>query len=110
MEQRICRRCLAKDMPDASYFDNMYEYIRQLDPEIKAEDPLYEERLSFCKECDGSVGALWKCGQPSGRTIARISMRSGEKIQRRAAGGAWEAKKVWDAPSALTLTFHIGIV
>ena len=52
MEQRICRRCLAKDMPDASYFDNMYEYIRQLDPEIKAEDPLYEERLSFCKECD----------------------------------------------------------
>ena len=48
MEQRICRRCLAKDMPDASYFDNMYEYIRQLDPEIKAEDSLYEERLSFC--------------------------------------------------------------
>lgn len=49
MEQRICRRCLAKDMPDASYFDNMYEYIRQLDPEIKAEDPLYEERLPSVK-------------------------------------------------------------
>ena len=63
MEQRICRRCLAKDMPDASYFDNMYEYIRQLDPEIKAEDPLYEERLSFCKECDHLLNGMCRiCG------------------------------------------------
>ena len=63
MEQRICRRCLAKDMPDTSYFDNMYEYIRQLDPEIKAEDPLYEERLSFCKECDYLLNGMCRiCG------------------------------------------------
>ena len=63
MEQRICRRCLAKDMPDASYFDNMYEYIRQLDPEIKAEGSLYEERLSLCKECDHLLNGMCRvCG------------------------------------------------
>ena len=63
MEQRICRRCLAKDMPDASYFDNMYEYIRQLDPEIKAEASLYEERLSCCKECDHLLNGMCRvCG------------------------------------------------
>ena len=63
MEQRICRRCLAKDMPDASYFDNMYEYIRQLDPEIKAEDSLYEESLAFCKECDHLLNGMCRiCG------------------------------------------------
>lgn len=49
---RICRRCLTRDMDRKAYFDNLHEYIRNLDAELKVGEPLYEERLSCCKECD----------------------------------------------------------
>lgn len=39
--KRFCRKCLTKDMPDAAYFENMYEYIKNLDEDIKAPDALY---------------------------------------------------------------------
>ncbi|MCI8695844.1 MAG: hypothetical protein HFH99_03560 [Lachnospiraceae bacterium] len=34
------------------YFRSLREYIANLDPEIKADEALYEERLAVCKECD----------------------------------------------------------
>lgn len=36
--------------------------------------------------------------------------KTSRKSQGRTVGGAWEEKKVWNAPPALTLTFHIGVV
>ena len=50
--KRFCRKCLTKDMPDAAYFENMYEYIKNLDEDIKAPDALYQERLSLCRQCE----------------------------------------------------------
>lgn len=34
MEQRICRRCLLKELGEG-YFQNVYEYIKSLPDEIK---------------------------------------------------------------------------
>ena len=39
-------------MDREAYMDNLYDYIRRLDEDIKADQALYEERLSVCKACD----------------------------------------------------------
>jgi hypothetical protein len=36
----------------AAYFQNMYQYIENMDAEIKVNQPLYEKRLMVCKQCD----------------------------------------------------------
>lgn len=50
--KRICRKCLTRDMDKDAYFENLHTYIANLDDELKVEKPLYEERLSLCKECN----------------------------------------------------------
>ncbi len=51
--QRYCRKCLTRDMiGKEEYFRSLREYIANLDPDIKADEALYEERLAVCKECD----------------------------------------------------------
>jgi hypothetical protein len=63
MEQRFCKKCLLKDVSKDEYFKNIYEYIENLDEDIKAEEKLYEQRLSACKECDNLVNGLCRiCG------------------------------------------------
>lgn len=50
---RICKKCLMRDMQDkAEYFSSLKNYIENLEPDIKASQALYEERLGICKECD----------------------------------------------------------
>lgn len=62
-EKRICRRCLAKELPDASYYKNMYEYIRNLDKDIKTAEEDYEQRLAVCKDCDSLLNGMCRiCG------------------------------------------------
>lgn len=47
----------------AEYFKNMYEYIDNLEPEIKTEPELYENRLIVCKACDRLADGMCKgCG------------------------------------------------
>ena len=51
--RRYCRKCLTRDMiGQEEYFRSLREYIANLDPDIKASEPLYEDRLAVCKECD----------------------------------------------------------
>lgn len=53
MSQRFCKKCLTRDMiGQEEYFENLQEYIRNLDADIKAPEELYESRLNLCKECD----------------------------------------------------------
>lgn len=62
-EQRICKRCLAREMPDSAYFENMYEYIANIEPEIKTPETLYEQRLALCKTCDNLLNGMCRtCG------------------------------------------------
>ena len=50
--KKHCLKCLLREMNQETYMDNLYDYIRRLDEDIKADQALYEERLSVCKECD----------------------------------------------------------
>lgn len=50
---RICKRCLTREMAGKEeVFQNLHEYIENLDQDIRAGEDLYEERLQRCKECD----------------------------------------------------------
>ncbi len=61
--QRICKKCLLREMQEGEYFKNMYEYIAQLDPDIKADTALYEERLAACKACEHLMNGMCRvCG------------------------------------------------
>ena len=50
--KRHCLKCLLREMNQEAYMDNLYDYIQRLDEDTKADQALYEERLSVCKECD----------------------------------------------------------
>lgn len=58
-----CRKCLLREMDKNAYMENLYDYIARLEPEIKADERVYEERLALCKDCnylnEGMCGA---CG------------------------------------------------
>ena len=42
---------------------SLREYIANLDPDIKASEPLYEDRLAVCKECDMLLDGMCRsCG------------------------------------------------
>lgn len=61
--QRICKKCLLRDMQEGEYFRNMYEYIANLDPDVKSEEELYEKRLAACKQCGNLVNGMCRvCG------------------------------------------------
>ncbi len=62
--QRYCRKCLTRDMlGKEEYFRSLREYIANLDPDIKADETLYEERLAVCKECDLLLDGMCRiCG------------------------------------------------
>lgn len=53
VNERICKRCLTRELAgQEEYFQNLREYIENLDMDIKATEQLYEERLAVCKKCD----------------------------------------------------------
>ncbi len=61
---RVCKRCLTRDMIGReAYFQNMYDYIENLDETVKVNQPLYEKRLMVCKDCDLLTDGMCKaCG------------------------------------------------
>lgn len=61
--RRICRKCLTRGMDQAAYFKNLHDYIANLDEDVKVGEPLYEKRLSLCKECDLLLDGMCRaCG------------------------------------------------
>lgn len=62
-EQRICKKCLLRDLPEQEYFQNMYQYIANLSEDDKVSDEEYEYRLSQCQGCDHLLkGMCQLCG------------------------------------------------
>lgn len=61
---RYCRKCLTRDMIGREeYFKNLQEYIANIEPDLKAPEDLYEERLAVCKDCDLLLeGMCRSCG------------------------------------------------
>ncbi|MFR8563084.1 MAG: DUF6171 family protein [Blautia sp.] len=74
-EQRICRKCLLRDMEEGTAFQNMYTYIANLDEDDKVSDMEYERRLLICRQCEHLLsGMCRKCG-------CFVEMRAAMKIR-----------------------------
>lgn len=61
---RSCRRCLTRELADQNkVYQTIREYIDNLDPDIKAGQESYEERLAVCRECELLLqGMCRSCG------------------------------------------------
>lgn len=80
----MCKKCLTRDMPDSSFFQNMYDYIESLDEDIKVSEEEYERRLMICKGCEFLLnGMCRKCG-------CFVEMRAIIKIK-----GCPSSKSMW---------------
>ena len=59
------KMCLVNAIKEfaGAYFENMYEYIQNLDEDIKTSEETYEKRLAICKECDYLLEGMCRaCG------------------------------------------------
>lgn len=63
-ETEKCRRCLIREMADKEdVFHNLREYIENLSSDIRTQEPLYEERLDICRQCDRLLAGMCRgCG------------------------------------------------
>lgn len=63
ISKTFCRKCLLRDMPEETYFKNLYDYIEHLDEDIKAKPQEYQRRLELCKSCDNLLNGMCRiCG------------------------------------------------
>lgn len=50
-------------MDQQEFFRNLHTYIANLEPDIKADAPCYEQRLSRCQACDYLADGMCRaCG------------------------------------------------
>lgn len=57
----VCKRCLLKDMNFEEYHTTILDYIESL--EDRAQQELYDKRLSICRSCDNLINGMCKlCG------------------------------------------------
>ena len=61
---RFCRKCLTRELAgQEETYRTIREYIDNLDPDTKADDKIYEERLEVCRECEMLLQGLCRsCG------------------------------------------------
>ena len=63
MEQKVCKRCLIRELDEEKYHKMIGQYIEIFDKSERASDELMENRLSFCRECDKlNAGTCLSCG------------------------------------------------
>ena len=75
MAERICKRCLLKDLDSETYFRTIYEYIGNMPPEQKVDTVLYEQRLQICRTCDHLINGMCDlCG-------CFVEVRAAKKVQ-----------------------------
>ena len=50
-------------MGEEEYFENLHEYIQNIDQDLKVEKAEYEQRLALCKECENLMNGMCRiCG------------------------------------------------
>lgn len=58
-----CRKCLLREMDQNAYMESLYSYIARLESGIRADETIYEKRLSVCKSCNYlNEGLCGACG------------------------------------------------
>lgn len=71
-----CKRCLVYEMADAAKYKNMYDYINNLEEDIKTPKEEYDKRLAICKECEKLLSGVCRaCG-------CFVEMRAAVKTRR----------------------------
>lgn len=61
--RRICKKCLLIEANEEEYMEKLHKYIINLDKDVKADDILYQKRLTICKDCDRlESGTCQACG------------------------------------------------
>ncbi len=48
----VCKRCLLQEMNEQAQYQNIFDLIAQLDPELKPDPIVYAQRLSSCQSCE----------------------------------------------------------
>jgi len=72
----ICKRCLLSEISEEDTKKTIEELIMTMPEEKKADDTLYRQRLSICKECDELInGMCGKCG-------CYVELRALQKIRK----------------------------
>lgn len=62
-EIRICKQCLLRDFDEKTYREQLLKVLLLMDKDTKAEDTLYEQRLSICTQCEKLMeGTCLACG------------------------------------------------
>lgn len=73
--QRICKKCLLRDMAEKEYFANMYAYIDNLSKEDKVSEAEYQSRLELCRNCENLISGMCRiCG-------CYVEMRASMKVR-----------------------------
>ena len=64
MDGRLCKRCLTRELAEQNKeFQNIQDYLANMDVDIKTKEELYDERLQICKQCDMLLtGMCRSCG------------------------------------------------
>lgn len=61
--RRVCKHCLLQEINKEEYLEKIHKYVVALDKDVRADEALYQERLSKCNGCkylvDGTCNA---CG------------------------------------------------
>ena len=100
-ELRRCRRCLTRELAGKEEtFRSLYEYIANLDSDLKAEEKEYEARLLICKNCDNvpevrllcrTAGSAGKEPLPGQALVRKTGIKN--KIRRK--GKRWTDRNFW---------------
>lgn len=62
-EKRVCRRCLLYESGEIDVLADIRERIRRIPEKDRTPPGEYEQRLSFCRQCDDLIGGVcMKCG------------------------------------------------
>lgn len=63
MMRERCKRCLLLAAGEAKSYEQIKQYVDNLDDDLKVTSALYDRRLSLCKTCDYLIsGMCLKCG------------------------------------------------
>ena len=61
--EHICKKCLLLEAGEADAYETVKAYLDNLDASLKANEKLYNKRLSLCRECEFLIsGMCRKCG------------------------------------------------
>ncbi len=61
--KHLCKKCLLLEAGETETYYTVRDYISTIDQELKADEDVYKQRLSLCRNCEFLIsGMCRKCG------------------------------------------------